>query len=364
MYSDERRIDTVIEEAEMLVANEDYEGALEKIKTALVTYPKSENLLAKENEYKKMLSVQIKEKTLEEAEDLAEIGDYKSAIVLIKNAQDTYGDDVDYTSAYNSYCESYKAKAISAADELSNNGDYIGAIRKIDEIKTIVSEDTQMAKKLQEYGEAYVSDVIVQVDALIIANDYNSAEHLLNDAVTIFPDNQLLKDEQTKLNRSAHIEYLFDTEPYLVENARLYMRNNDEDTTYSKPVSFVTDAMYYDSGWNMQSAGKTYYKGMSITPDSNTQTKIYYNLDCLYSRLMGKVAFEDKYSERIDKSYTINFYADDNFVKSYTFQKGNLPIDIDVDLNYCTKFVIELVRPANDESQFPNINLIEFGLKY
>lgn len=102
---DEEQIAAAIEEAETLAAGEDYEGALTKIKTALVTYPESEALQTKETEYTDALAAQVKEQTLEEAANLAEAGDYVSAIALIRNAQDTYGDDDDYTSAYDLYSD-------------------------------------------------------------------------------------------------------------------------------------------------------------------------------------------------------------------------------------------------------------------
>lgn len=61
VYSDfdEGRIASIIEDAELLAQAEDYEGALEKIKTALTKYPKSMALQEKELEYTKAYSAQI-----------------------------------------------------------------------------------------------------------------------------------------------------------------------------------------------------------------------------------------------------------------------------------------------------------------
>lgn len=60
VYSDfdEERIASIIEEAEILAETEDYEGALTRIKTALITYPKSTALQEKEAEYTDALSAQ------------------------------------------------------------------------------------------------------------------------------------------------------------------------------------------------------------------------------------------------------------------------------------------------------------------
>lgn len=68
IYSDydEEKIDEAITEAEVLAEKEDYEGALARIKTALVTYPKEEKLQNKEQEYTEMVNEQTKIKALED----------------------------------------------------------------------------------------------------------------------------------------------------------------------------------------------------------------------------------------------------------------------------------------------------------
>ena len=86
------------------------------------------------------------------------------------------------------------------------------------------------------------------------------------------------------------------------------------------------------------------------------------NLEGKYSKLVGKIAFCDWSMDRVDKSYTILFYGDDKLLKSYTINKGDLPINISVDLKNCKKLKIEFVRPSGDNTKNPNINLIEFGL--
>lgn len=61
---DEELIASIISEAEDLTTAEDYEGALAKIKAGLVTYPKSETLQAKADEYETALNQQIENATL------------------------------------------------------------------------------------------------------------------------------------------------------------------------------------------------------------------------------------------------------------------------------------------------------------
>ena len=57
---DEERIASIIEEAEKLAGDENYEAALTKIRLALITYPNSAALQAKETEYADAFYAQIK----------------------------------------------------------------------------------------------------------------------------------------------------------------------------------------------------------------------------------------------------------------------------------------------------------------
>ena len=108
VYSDydEEQIDDALAEASQLADNGDYAGALTRIKVALATYPKSDRLQEKEAEYTDALDgqmQQLKEQTLQQAEAMAAVGDYASAVALLQNAIDTYGEDPDYRSALDAY---------------------------------------------------------------------------------------------------------------------------------------------------------------------------------------------------------------------------------------------------------------------
>lgn len=101
-----------IKDAEVFAVEDDYESALAKIKTALVTYPDSKSLQEKDMMYTDALAAQNKEQTLEGAANLAKSGDYVSALTLIQNAQETYGDDTDYQSVYDTYCKNIRMRQL------------------------------------------------------------------------------------------------------------------------------------------------------------------------------------------------------------------------------------------------------------
>lgn len=207
-----------------------------------------------------------------------------------------------------------------------------------------------LKKNVEEKETAYfnVEDSITDHDKVPQNTANNSLDSLTSDTQDAIV---------TTAEKAVQTVFLFDSPPYMVDGIDLYMLNNDHRTIVNNGGNYV-----YDSDWKMQSAGDTYLKGMTVTVDSYDQARIYYNLHGQYSKLVGYLAFEDKNSERIDNTYTINFYADDVAVGSYTIYKGDLPKEISIEIDYCAKFVIELVRPSEDNSYHPNINLIGFEL--
>ena len=192
---DEEQIASIISEADALAAEEDYEGALVKVQTGLVTYPKSVELQDKANEYTEALNAQIKAKTLDEAKTFADSGDYVSAIALIKNAQETQGDDVDYQAALNTYSSAYKTEVIAAADAMAANGDYIGALEAVGTASAVIGNDTELSAEISRYENKYVESVLEQVNLYVIQNDYSAAESLLQTAAVSFPENIIIKNK-------------------------------------------------------------------------------------------------------------------------------------------------------------------------
>lgn len=162
--------------------------------------------------------------------------------------------------------------------------------------------------------------------------------------------------EEDELPEIEPTKYLFDDDPYMVEYVKLYMRNNDRNTIYSK------DNFHYDTGFRMSSNKIEYQKGMAITPNSSGQASLYYNLEKKYLLLSGAIAFEDKFSDRVDKNYKIYFYVDDNLIESVTITKGALPEEFSIDVSDCSILRIMLERPEGDKSDNPNINFIEWKL--
>lgn len=309
---DEEQIASIISEAEALAAGEDYEGALVKIRTGLVTYPKSAELQDKADEYTEDFNVQIKAKTLDEAKILADSGDYVSAIALIKNAQETQGDDADYQAALKTYRATYKTEVIAAADSLAANGDYVGAITKIGEAEVVIGGDTDLSNKSQTYKDEYVSSVIAEADILINNGESDSALELLNRATEVVPNNTYI---QAKIESLSYV-YLNEL-PYIDKSGKLWTRSETSPEGYYHPnandlsVWSMEDIPGHTVGSVYDSEGNQYTYGLHLDGDHAGPYYITYELNGLYDKLTGYCAFPgDPLSKRAQ-------YADNKIIVVY-----------------------------------------------
>lgn len=159
--NDDGKIEDVIKKAEEFVADKDYESALTEIRNALVTYPKSKDLHEKETKYMDALAEQVKTKTLKDAAKVAESGDYISAMKMIKNAQDTDGENYEYQQAYEIYKDSYKIDIINKTDALAGSGDYTNAILDLNKATAVLGDDEKITKKIQEYTSKQQDETLV-----------------------------------------------------------------------------------------------------------------------------------------------------------------------------------------------------------
>lgn len=203
--TDEEQIAATIKEADSLAANENYDEALTRLRKALLTYPNSELLKKKENEYTDALASQVREQTLVEAAGLADSVDYAAAMALIKNAQNTYGEHVDYKEALDTYNQAYtaqvKADTIDKADGLAQQEDYLGAIKAIEQAKLKVGEDRELEDKIKEYEDSYASGISAQVDIYLADKNINDAKTLLQSAARELPDNEIINARLEEVNK-------------------------------------------------------------------------------------------------------------------------------------------------------------------
>lgn len=194
---DEEQVASIISEAEALAAEEDYESALAKIQTGLATYPKSEELQKKSEEYTSALNAQV------------------------------------------------KTDALTAAESLAQAGDYLGAFNTVDQAISTIGEDEELVSKATEYEDAYVSNVVSQVDTYLEAGDFDAADRLVSEALKNFPNNTAIKEQQSRIENSKPQNLLVACPPYessgYEERASITMAG----TQYTN--CFVLDAGYNEA---------------------------------------------------------------------------------------------------------------------
>ncbi len=316
---DEEQIATIMTEAEELANEEDFEGALAKIQTGLVTYPKSIELKNKADEYTESLKVQTKEKTLEEAKSFADSGDYVSAIGLIKNAQEVQGDNTEYQSAFKTYSNAYKGKVIEAADVLATSGDYTGAIAKLEEANGVVGDDTELSIKETEYKNSYIDTIVKQADNLALQGNYDDAIALLEETEETMGENDNLTKKITDINNS---------KPVYVDLTSLKV---------------IDSSYYYElyEGMLLDTYGNA-YTNVGTFRECGTHHVIYYTAG-KYMLLTGKIAAPDSIGGD-GVAITVNIYADDKLIYTIpSITRNTKPIDINLDINGADTIKIEAV---------------------
>ena len=330
---DDEQIEAILSEADELAASEDYKGALEKVKAGLDTYPESESLQAKADEYSDALAEQVKQNTLSEAASLADSGDYVSAMELIETAQDTHGEDAEYQAAYDSYNQSYIAQvkddALTNADSLAQQGEYIEAINIVEQAIATVGEDDELASKAKEYEGTYVSEAISQVDTYIASEEYDKAEDILNNALEEFPKNATLKEEQVILSegiKKTEIAYAYLGEDITSYEHGMYYKE------YNEASSFNLGGVAYQNGFTIG----TYTAGGYAN----------FNLNGEYEHIAGVAGNVDGTS--VDVTYVV--YGDGAMLGSIDIKGGALPVEFELDVTG----VRQLKIAADGDSNYGN----------
>ena len=175
--ADEEQIANIIADAEALAAKEDYEGALAKVKAGLVTYPKSEELQNKSDEYTTTLNTQIKEKALDDADTLAKSGDYLAAIQTIEAATNTIGEDAELNAKAKEYENSYVSGIVEQANTFVENKDFDAADKLLETALGKFPDNTILKQKIQEIDECrpkYLLDVIPPYEKPYQYEDHNT----------------------------------------------------------------------------------------------------------------------------------------------------------------------------------------------
>ena len=329
----DQQITTTIADAESLASNGDYEGAIELLEEGLADHPDNDSLQNKITEYTaartKQVEEQAKEQALADAQALADSGDYVSAIALIKNTQETQGDDVDYQTALNTYSNAYKTKMIASADALAAEGDYIGAIAKISEAEAVLGENTDLSSKLQTYENEYVKTVSSSVQKHLDNNNYNDAIKSVIESLEFLPGNSELMELKEEVERKKPI----DLEDLILIDSYYY--------EYSEELFTDSFGDVYD-GFHWFSWG---------------QNKPYavFNLRGEFSTF--NCSFVAATSTNSSSKFTVGVYLDDELVYTLTdFTKLSGKKDVSIDVTNVTKLEIRVYTEYASNTNIAMVN--------
>ena len=297
-------ITSIIEEAEALADKNDYEGALSTIKEGQSTYPDSEDLQKKFDEYTEKINggETEKETILANAKKLADNGDYASAMEIIEKAQKTNSSDEDYKKAYASYQKSY---ALNQAKTYADDSDYANAVTTIEEAKKNNSSDADLISAYNTYASDYAEQVVKEADGLLEKNNYSGAIEAVKKGLKTVPDNQTLKDKQSAIEKTKPVSL----STLSAFNGGWEWNNLDPTDPFGNDYSSASNYVVFS---NEEWGTVTDQEGSMEEKNGYRQVYAEYHTEKKYNRLTMQLAPYSTIGE--EKTAFIQVYADDELV--------------------------------------------------
>lgn len=301
---EEKGITSIIEEAEALADKKDYEGALSTIKEGQSTYPDSEDLQKKFDEYTEKINggETEKETILANAKKLADNGDYASAMEIIEKAQKTNTSDADYKKAYASYQKSY---ALNQAKTYADDSDYANAVTTIEEAKKNNSSDADLISAYNTYASDYAEQVVKEADGLLEKNNYSGAIEAVKKGLKTVPDNQTLKDKKSAIEKTKPVSL----STLSAFNGGWEWNNLDPTDPFGNDYSSASNYVVFS---NEEWGTVTDQEGSMEEKNGYRQVYAEYHTEKKYNRLTMQLAPYSTIGE--EKTAFIQVYADDELV--------------------------------------------------
>ncbi len=319
-------IDKIIEKAQVLADSEDFVSAIAIIEDGLEEYSSENKLQDKLDEYSVMLAEQVKTQTLADAQVLADAGEYKKAMSMIKAAQEAYGDDKEYFTAYKSY---HKVYSLVEAEKYAADGDYPSAIKIIAEAKQVNENNVDLISVYNTYCDTYLEVVFISVDSLVAQRKYDEAIAVLDSTEKEIGYNEQLDRKQEEILNSRPITKNL-TELKLIESSYNY--------------ELIPGSM-------IDSYGNS-YANVGFFEDCGTHSAKFYTQQ-KYRSLYGTIAAPDSMasSDIFDVSVVVYIYADNQLIyTSPKISRETKPIEIDLDITNADTITIV----AETTSWYPN----------
>ena len=250
-----------------------------------------------------------------DANKLSDSGDYKTAIDLLKYAQNTYGNDENLLYALNTYCIAYKTEVINESDELAKNEDYIGAIEKLNDALSLIDDNEELLEKKESYEQIYASSIIMQTDELLASKEYDKAAKIVDLALSHIPNSTELKTEKERIQQLRPVYLLDEISPY----------QSPYHYEYSDKISMGGN--YYAHGFTCM--------GYTSSPLGN---EMYFNLNAEYLEMSFVIGIVERNESKRD--VTFSFFEDGEFIEEYTMKSSDLPLNKKIDVSGCKQLKI------------------------
>ena len=315
----DKQIDTIVTEAEKFAANEYYEDAIEIIKTGLTTYPDSEKLESKIQEYETAYETNA----LTQVNQLLTENRYDEALVILDRAEQVLRDETIITKKKE---ETERAKFFYPLDQYEAEKDYSGAIQYMNGNASKYGDDAEFIKKLSFYQDKYREETLSLAAVTFESAGYYEAIDILNESLTILP------------NDSAILDKIGEYEEY--EPIRLFSLSY---------FDAATTGFIYGPSLEKDNIGETHNDCFYLHESYWDYSSIWatYRINGEYKKIRGTyfLTFDNRTS---NKERVLNIYGDDILLYTATMSNGIEPIDFDVDISGVNYLKIS-INPGNSK---------------
>ncbi len=322
----EQEVNKIIETAETYSERKDYSSAIDKIEDGLELYPTSTALAEKLDEYKALLNEANRQKIsaiLEDAKAYADEEYYEDAIDVIEKGLKTYPDSDDLKTKLDEYNRlldnQIETRILADAAELSEDGDYLGAMQKIKNAQTTYGDSRVYKSAYREYEVLYISSVISKADTYLAESKYDEAVNALNEAKLNVSDSKEIED---KLDDIAELKPTKLNEMFVIESCDYSYHNEQLIDSYG-----YSHTSYYYFDWNNPYA--------------------IYNLDKAYTNFKGSIVA----TPTSEYEQTLNIYLDGELAFTTSTNKFMTQVDFNLDVKGVTVLKIAILDGSREHAR-------------
>jgi len=285
-------------------SHKQYENAISEIRAALLTVPDDADFLAKIDEFEQKIADEVAltvDGLIRDAKSkVSDSSDYVGALSDLSSAISKYSDNAALKATLSDVENEYIEMLVGNANNLViESGDYVTAMDDLRALSRQYSNSAKLKDAISALEDGYVSMMLDEAAKIAGKSEYKEAVELLNDALTLAPNNSMLKSAIT----SYEAKY-----PVLLQQ-----------------VEYFVGRKLVEGGQDKDNLGNTQFNTISASI-ANT-----YKLNGEYTKITG--SFYLRFEERSQASKNrLEIRGDDKLLYSVVMTAGIEPINFSVDL--------------------------------